>query len=95
MAHILVLACLAALFPLMLAHHAPPEAVTLTLAEHEWLQVLVRRLRASIDAGPPEPDALEAIAALLMRHIAREELELMPYVRDGAEHPPRPPSLAG
>jgi hypothetical protein len=75
------------LFPLMLAHHAPAEVVTLTLAEHEWLQVLVRRLRASLDAGPPERETLEAIAALLLRHIAREELELMPFVRGLAAAP--------
>ena len=78
------------LFPLMLAHHAPAELVTLTLAEHEWLQVLVRRLRSSLEEGAPDGRTLEAIASLLLRHIAREELELMPFVRGRSAEPSRP-----
>jgi len=69
------------LFPLVLASNAPAAAVTLTLAEHEWLQVMVRRLREELDGRHPERKTLESIAALLIRHIGREELELMPYVR--------------
>ncbi|MDX6646927.1 MAG: Hemerythrin cation binding domain [Miltoncostaeaceae bacterium] len=68
------------LFPLMVSHHAPSEAVTLTLAEHEWLQVLARRLQVALEAGAPDRELLEAIAGLLVRHTDRQERELRPVI---------------
>ena len=72
------------LFPLMVTHEAPLDAVTLALAEHEWLRVLLRRLRDALAAGPPDRELLERIALLLARHVTRETVELMPFVGDPA-----------
>jgi len=69
------------LFPLMLRRGAPLDSATLSLAEHEWLQVLVRRLRASVEQGEVPAAELEAIAGLLTRHVAREERELVSALR--------------
>jgi len=72
------------LFPLVVSHEAPLDAVTLALAEHEWLRVLLRRLREALVAGPPDRELLERIALLLVRHVTRETVELMPFVGDTA-----------
>ena len=68
------------LFRVLAQHPDPPEAVSQALAEHERLDVLVRRLRDGLGGGDLDRPSLHRLGRAIQDHIRLEERELYPWL---------------